>query len=79
MTAFRLSWAQLWHLSLGLQIVRKTVGELVYYTVGYMQMTEEQVLVPSSLSGLAVSFYFNLYTFLEVFSMITRETILIYV
>lgn len=27
------------------QIVQKSVGELVYYTVGYMQMTEEQVLV----------------------------------
>lgn len=26
------------------QIVQKSVGELVYYTVGYMQMTEEQVL-----------------------------------
>ena len=39
-----------------LQIVRKTVGELVYYTVGYMQMTEEQVLVSSTLSGLVVSY-----------------------
>lgn len=27
------------------QIVQKSVGELVYYTVGYMQMTEEQVFV----------------------------------
>ncbi|KAG0591650.1 hypothetical protein M758_1G229200 [Ceratodon purpureus] len=30
------------------KIVRKTVGELVYYTVGYMQMTEEQVQTWSS-------------------------------
>uniref|UniRef100_A0A7I4DD79 Importin N-terminal domain-containing protein n=1 Tax=Physcomitrium patens TaxID=3218 RepID=A0A7I4DD79_PHYPA len=30
------------------KIVRKSVGELVYYTVGYMQMTEEQVQTWSS-------------------------------
>lgn len=35
--------------------MRKTVGELVYYTVGYMQMTEEQVLVSSTLSELVLS------------------------